>query len=94
MNQPVRIGIIGDFSPDKPSHQATMNAIYHAANYLSLEIKISWLPTPSMLKEEAEKSLKQFNCLWASPGSPYQSPDGALRGIRLVRVQNIPFFGT
>ena len=94
MKQTVSVGIIGDYDPNKSSHAPTNDALYHAANHLSLEVRISWLPTSSMLIEDGQKSLQQFDGIWASPGSPYKSPQGALRGIRLAREQNKPFFGT
>ena len=94
MNQTVSIGIIGDFDLNKPSHQATNDALYHAANYLSLDVNITWIPTTSIPTKEGKKRFEQFDGLWASPGSPYQSMDGAIRGIQFAREQNRPFFGT
>ncbi len=45
MNSPLRLGIIGDFDPQKPSHAATNEALYHAAQALAVPIEIAWLPT-------------------------------------------------
>jgi CTP synthase (UTP-ammonia lyase) len=94
MKQRVSIGIIGDYDQNKPSHKATSEAIKHAANHLSLEANTVWLPTPSLLIEEGQKKLEQFDGLWAAPGSPYQSMEGALRGIKIAREMNRPFIGT
>ena len=93
-NQEVRVGIIGDFNENLAAHKATNEAIYHAANHLSARVNIVWLPTPSFLAEEGRQRLEQFDAIWVSPGSPYQSFDGALRGIQLAREQNRPFIGT
>ena len=35
-----------------------------------------------------------FDGLWASPGSPYKSFDGMLKGIEYARVNDRPFLGT
>lgn len=94
MNQTVSIGIIGDFDEDSPAHRATNDAINHAANHLSANVNVVWLPTPSLLTEKGQPQLGQFDGLWAAPGSPYQSLDGALKGIQLARKLNRPFFGT
>ena len=94
MNKTVSVGIIGDFDESRPSHIATNDALNHAANQLLIKINIVWLPTPSLLTEDGQRSLKQFDAIWASPGSPYQSMDGAIRGIQLARELNLPFFGT
>ena len=94
MKQVVNIGIIGDFDPDRASHTATNAAIQHAANALSLETTISWVPTTSILAGEGQQKLRQFSCLWASSGSPYKSMSGAIRGIQIARELDRPFIGT
>jgi CTP synthase (UTP-ammonia lyase) len=93
MKRKINIGILGDFDPNKISHPATNSSIRHAAKYLSLEAHITWIPTPSLLTETGQKSLLQFDGLWASPGSPYQSTDGMIRGIRIARELDRPFIG-
>jgi CTP synthase (UTP-ammonia lyase) len=42
----------------------------------------------------AEKILESFDGLWASPGSPYKSLDGMLKGIEFARRRDWPFLGT
>jgi len=94
MKQTIDICIIGDFDGNKPSHVATNEAIRHTADYLSLIIDITWTPTPSLLTQEGKRRLEQFDGIWASPGSPYESMEGAVNGIRIAREMNIPFTGT
>ncbi len=94
MNQTVSVGIIGDFAADIPSHQATNEAIKHAAKHLSASVSVSWLPTPAPLTEEGQQRLEQFDGLWAAPGRPYKSLDGALRAIQFARKTGRPFIGT
>jgi CTP synthase (UTP-ammonia lyase) len=94
MNQTVSIGIIGDFDPNRSAHPATNDALHHAANHLSVRVNITWLPTPSILTKRGQKNLEKLDAIWASAGSPYQSMEGALRGIQLAREMNRPFIGT
>ena len=94
MSETIDIGIIGDFDPNRPSHQATNNALHHAAHHLSTKLNIDWLPTESLLGSQGQQGLGQFGGLWASPGSPYHSLEGALMGIRFARELNRPFLGT
>ena len=94
MKKTVNVGIIGDFDPNSPYHTATNDALSHAARALSLSLDCSWLPTPSLDDEGAEMVLKRFDALWCSPGSPYQSMNGALRAIRFARENDWPFLGT
>lgn len=92
MNQEVRIGIIGDFNSEYPSHIATNKAIEHAARSLNISTEIHWLSTVEL--ERQEILLKQFDAFWCSPGSPYQSMEGALQAIRFAREKAHPFIGT
>jgi CTP synthase (UTP-ammonia lyase) len=90
----VRIGILGDFNPEFPSHHATNAAIQHAAKKLDFTVESEWLPTPALAANGAEKTLESFDGLWASPGSPYKSFDGMLKGIEFARRRDWPFLGT
>jgi CTP synthase (UTP-ammonia lyase) len=88
-----RIGVIGDFDPDYLYHQATNLSLDLTARALAIEIACEWIPTDS-LAEKSAAALDRFDGLWASPGSPYRSMEGALAGIRFAREQRKPFVGT
>jgi CTP synthase (UTP-ammonia lyase) len=90
----VRIGILGDFNTEFPSHHATNSSLQHAARKLKLTVESEWIPTPSLTADDAEKKLESFDGLWASPGSPYKSFDGMLRGIEFARRRDWPFLAT
>ncbi len=94
VTEAVRIGILGDFNPDFRSHHATNDALQHAARKLQLKVESTWLPTPSLLQPAATTTLDSFDGIWASPGSPYKSFDGMLKGIEFARVHDRPFLGT
>jgi CTP synthase (UTP-ammonia lyase) len=94
MVKELKIGIIGDFNPTNPSHRATIDALQHAAARLAVKSSISWLPTASFRKQEEVEGLSRFDAVWAAPGSPYQSMEGAFLAIRQARLLDKPFFGT
>jgi len=94
VTEAVRIGILGDFNSDFRSHHATNDALQHAARKLKLKVESAWIPTPSLLLPTATASLDAFDGIWASPGSPYKSFDGMLKGIEFARVYDRPFLGT
>lgn len=94
MDGELRIGIIGDYDDSKTSHAATNDAIHHAAESQEALCKIDWIPTSSLLTQEGQSRLEQCDGIWASPGSPYESMEGAITGIRKAREANIPFTGT
>jgi CTP synthase (UTP-ammonia lyase) len=90
----IRIGVIGDFEPAYHSHFATNAALYDAAAALSVPLEIRWLPTPKLVGADAEPLLERCDGLIASPGSPYRSFEGMLRGIEFARTRDWPFVGT
>lgn len=96
MKKKLRISIIGDYNVRNASHVATNEALRHAANYISVEISITWLAT-DLLKNptsDAYSELTQSDAIWCSPGGLYRSMDGALLAIRFARESGRPFIGT
>jgi CTP synthase (UTP-ammonia lyase) len=94
MTARLRIGIIGDFEPAYHSHFATNAALYDAAAKLNVPLEIRWLPTPALDRPHADRTLRRSDGLVASPGSPYKSFTGMLRGIEFARTRDWPFAGT
>lgn len=90
----MRIGILGDFNTEFRSHHATNDALQHAARKLGIAVHSEWIPTSSLTQPAAERRLESFDGLWASPGSPYRSFDGMLKGIQFARARDWPFLGT
>jgi CTP synthase (UTP-ammonia lyase) len=94
MTAGIRVGIIGDFEPAYHSHFATNAALYDAATALNLPLEIRWVPTSTLESSHAEEILRRWDGLIASPGSPYKSFEGMLRGIQFARTHDWPFVGT
>jgi CTP synthase (UTP-ammonia lyase) len=94
VNDPVRIGILGDYDPRSPTLPAVEKSLQHAAATLNLPLEAEWIPTTSLLAPDAQKKLDSFDGLWAAPGSPYKSFDGMLKGIEFARQRDRPFLGT
>mgnify|MGYP001812399407 FL=1 len=89
----VEVGIIGDFVPDLPSHIATVEALKHTADSLSISLRTSWIPTPSLANSSVGNKLMSFHGLWGAPGD-YISMAGALNAIKFAREKGRPFIGT
>lgn len=85
------IGLIGDYSPSVPAHQAIPIALQDAAKVLGIEVGFEWIPTEEIT---SAARLSNFDGLWCVPASPYRSMDGALLAIRHARESATPFLGT
>ena len=92
-NRSVKIGIIGDFDPQRPSHLETNSALNHAAQRLSAEVAIEWIRTTELTADNAPDRLSRYDGLFASPGF-CENLDGMLAGIRYARESGKPFVGT
>ncbi|HLW54528.1 MAG TPA: hypothetical protein VKW06_16960 [Candidatus Angelobacter sp.] len=94
MPDALRIGVMGDFEPTYHSHFATNAALYDAAAKLKVPFEVRWIPTPALEGPGVERVLRRWDGLMASPGSPYKSFDGMMRGIEFARTRGWPFTGT
>ena len=93
MNDPLRIGIIGDFDANRPSHKATNEALRHCAENLSMRLQPQWLATEN-LEGDVQPEMAGYDAFWCAPGSPYRSFKGAINAIRFAREHRYPFIGT
>jgi CTP synthase (UTP-ammonia lyase) len=89
MRARIHIGIIGDYNRDNPTHVATDQGIRDAAESLHVQsLNTVWLATDQVHR------FSDYQGLLCSPGSPYNSLEGALLGIQCAREKEIPFLGT
>ncbi len=88
-----RIGIVGDYDPGYISHRETGAALEDSGRRLGVRVDYEWVATDAVAAG-GTGALAAFDGLWAAPGSPYRSLDGALVGIRFARERCVPFFGT
>ncbi|MFW2365859.1 MAG: hypothetical protein ACN4GW_05540 [Desulforhopalus sp.] len=89
----MKIGIIGDYDQNRPSHVATSKAIQNTAKYLSIDPVVQWIPTQSLLSDVAIIQLQEFDGIWVAPGEP-ESSLGVINAIQVARENNIPLLGT
>ena len=95
MNPQIKVGIIGDYDPQKYfSHISTNESLKHAGSALDVSVDFDWLSTASLASQASVTTLRQFDALWCAPGSLYKSMDGALQGIHFARENGWPFFAT
>lgn len=92
MNNLVKVGIIGDYELQRPSHRATNEALSHCADYLNINLELQWLPTKSLEINVSER-ISKFDGLWCAPGV-YESMTGVLNAIQFAREKDYPFIGT
>lgn len=87
-----RIGLVGDRKETTPAHAAIPEALRLLGETAGLGAEVVWLPTSGLGPERIVSA--RVDALWAVPGSPYASLEGALEGIRFARERGLPFLGT
>ena len=85
-----RIALVGDRSANVRAHARIPVIIDALLAREGLALDPYWIATPDV----GESDLSGFDAIWAVPGSPYESAEGALAAIRIAREQRIPFLGT
>ena len=88
------IAVIGDRKVGFEPQDAISAAVVDAAGRLGCEApEVRWIAT-GRLGSEGTEVLEGASAVWCAPGSPYESLDGALAGIRWARKGQVPFLGT
>ena len=87
------IALVGNYSEQVVAHKAIPIAIDLANKALGTNLTWSWIETET-IREETINNLAAFSAIWAVPGSPYRSMEGAIRAIQFSRENNKPFLGT
>jgi CTP synthase (UTP-ammonia lyase) len=88
----VRIGLIGEYSPDVVAHRAISVALGMASELAGAHVEFDWLRTNALAA--GTLFVEGYDGLWCVPGSPFASMEGALETIRYARESGTPFLGT
>jgi CTP synthase (UTP-ammonia lyase) len=94
VDQPIRIGVVGDFHPALRMHLAIGESHQHAARQLGCQVVTEWVHTTAITKQNIAQVAGGFDGLWIAPASPYRSFEGALAAIEFARTRNWPLTGT
>jgi CTP synthase (UTP-ammonia lyase) len=90
----VRIGVVGDYNPANETHVSTTTAVQDAAAGIGVAAEVTWIPTEEIDPSGDRATRLDYDGLFISPGSPYQSLNGAVAAIEHARLRSIPLLGT
>jgi CTP synthase (UTP-ammonia lyase) len=85
-----RIALVGDHSANVRAHARIPMVIDALLQRDGIALDAYWIPTA----DAAASDFAGFDAIWAVPGSPYDSADGAIAAVRTARERGIPFLGT
>jgi len=85
------IALVGDRSPSVRAHARIPLLVEALARRDGLVLDPYWISSEDAA---ADGALDGFDGIWAVPGSPYRSAEGAIAAARTAREREIPFLGT
>jgi CTP synthase (UTP-ammonia lyase) len=89
---PARLALVGDRSPHVRAHQRIRAVLDALRERDGLALDAYWIATPDAQRDP--DALAGFDGIWVTPGSPYESMEGAIAAVRCARVTPVPYLGT
>ena len=83
-----RIGIVGDFKPDKHTHIALNKCVEHIRPHVS-NVSFEWVPTNTL----PNSPRTAYDAYWIAPGSPYTNDYAVYDLIRWSRENDYTILG-
>ena len=85
------VSVILDSALTQPYHVATLAALAHAAEALSVTLDIRVTPSDTL---DSGAPVESYAAIVVGPGSPYRNPEAVLATIRAARERGVPLVGT
>ena len=91
MHVPI-VTVLIDLAPDHPYHAATLAALRHASEELSIPIEIRVVATDTI--GNPDQLVSAGSAVVVGPGSPYRDPEAVHAAVRAARERGVPLVGT
>jgi CTP synthase len=89
----VSIGLIGKYVELKDAYKSIAEALIHAGTENECAVKIHWIHSESIAKENVTEKLKGLKGVLVAPGFGERGIEGKIEAIRYARESNVPFLG-
>jgi CTP synthase len=89
----VHIALVGKYVELHDSYLSIYESLKIAAAENELDLKLSWIHSEDINKENAERLLGEANGILVAPGFGERGVDGKIIAVRFAREQTIPFLG-
>ena len=89
----IRIALVGKYVEHHDSYKSIVEAFVHAGAVNGCHVKIEWIQSDNLTKQNVAKKLKGMSGILVAPGFGGRGIDGKLAAVEHARLNNIPFFG-
>lgn len=89
----VEIALVGKYVSLQDSYKSIAEAFIHAGADLETEVKIRWIYSGDITKENIQEIFKGINGMLIAPGFGDRGIDGKILAAKFARENNIPLLG-
>ncbi|NLY52119.1 MAG: CTP synthase [Firmicutes bacterium] len=91
----VEIGLVGKYVSMPDAYMSVIEALCHAGIETESEVKVKWIQSEELEKEDADLDAILGNCdgILVPGGFGHRGVEGKIRGIQYAREHKIPFLG-
>ena len=89
----VKIAIVGKYVELEDSYKSLREALTHAGVANNLRVKVTWIESENLVKDDYEAELHDFDAVLVPGGFGKRGIAGMLRAIKYARKSGTPYFG-
>jgi len=89
----VKIAIVGKYVELEDSYKSLREALTHAGVANNLRVKVTWLESEHLMKDDYENELRDYDAILVPGGFGKRGISGMLRAIKYARRSGTPYFG-
>jgi CTP synthase len=89
----VEIGLVGKYVELHDSYKSITEAFIHAGATNETKVKVRWVHSGSINKDNIEKKLGGLDGILVAPGFGERGIEGKIEAVEYARLNKVPFFG-
>ncbi|MBK8148188.1 MAG: CTP synthase [Acidobacteria bacterium] len=89
----VKIAIVGKYVELEDAYKSLREALTHAGVANNLRVKIDWLESENLVKDDYETDLHDYDAILVPGGFGKRGVSGMIRAIKYARKSGTPYFG-
>jgi CTP synthase len=92
-HEPVNIALVGKYVELNDAYYSVREALYHAALHNDRELKMTWVHSEELDRNDAEVLLRAAQGIIVPGGFGIRGIEGMIKAARYARENKIPYFG-
>ncbi len=89
----IEVALVGKYVEHHDSYKSIVEAFIHAGAVNDCKVKVRWVQSDDITKENAASKLEGVSGVLVAPGFGGRGIEGKLSAVEYARVNGVPFFG-